>query len=104
PVVDGGSLVGLLPFRRVAQTPRERWDWVRVRERMLPLTEVLVVSPDEPAFEVAAKLSRDATGRALVVDGDELVGIVSVTDIARALELGAPAARFEAEERDPIPA
>jgi Zn-dependent protease/predicted transcriptional regulator len=104
PVLESDALVGLLPFRRVAQTPRERWDWVRVRERMLPLDEVLVVASHDPAFEVAAQLSRDATGRALVVDAGELVGIVSVTDIARALELGAPLARVETEEREPIPA
>ena len=49
PVVDNGRAVGLLPFRCVAGVPRSEWDTRRVRDCMVPLEEVPVLSPDDGA-------------------------------------------------------
>ena len=43
PVVDDGHLVGLLPFARVAATPRAGWDEHRVRDCMMLLEDAPVV-------------------------------------------------------------
>jgi CBS domain-containing protein len=87
PVVEGDRAVGLLPFRCVAEVPRSEWDRRTVRDCMLGREAVPTLSPEDDLAEAAAALG-DGVGRALVLDGDRLVVLVSATDVARALELG----------------
>jgi Zn-dependent protease/CBS domain-containing protein len=87
PVTDNWHALGLLPFRRVAEVPRTEWDSRTVRDCMLPLEQVPVVSPDEELFDAAAELAESDINRALVIDGDRFVGLLSATDVARALEI-----------------
>lgn len=87
PVTQNGSAIGLVPFRRVAEVPRAEWDVHRVRECMVGLDEVPVFEPGEDALEAFARLTRTSLGRGLVLDDGRLVGLLSVTDLARALEL-----------------
>ena len=89
PVVEDGRAVGLLPFRCVADVPRSDWDDRRVRDCMLPVERVPVLAPGEELTDAAAELGESEVGRGLVVEGGRLVGLLSVTDVARALELGA---------------
>jgi CBS domain-containing protein len=89
PVVEGGRAVGLLPFRCVAEVPRTEWDGRRVGDCMLPLERVPVVSPDDEVTDALAELGESDVGRALVLDGDRLAGLLSITDVLRALEVGA---------------
>jgi Zn-dependent protease len=92
PVVEEGRAVGLLPFRCVAQVPRRDWDYRSVGDCMLPLSRVPTLREDVPLEAAATELS-DGVGRALVLDGERLVGLLSITDLVRALELGGVARR-----------
>jgi Zn-dependent protease/predicted transcriptional regulator len=87
PVTEDGTAVGLLPFRRVAEVPRAEWSARRVRDSMIPRADVPVVAEDDELVEAAGELSENPVNRALVLDGDRLVGLLSVTDVARALEM-----------------
>lgn len=87
PVAEDGVPLGLLPFRRMAEVPRDEWDSRHVRECMLDATAVPVYAEDADALEAFAGLTQTAIGRGLVVDRHgRLVGLLSVTDLARALE------------------
>lgn len=86
PVVEQGHAVGLLPFRRVAEVPRPEWDEKRVRDCMLALDDVPVLTPDEEALDALAELSQDDVHRGLVVEDGRLVGLLSITDLMRTLE------------------
>jgi CBS domain-containing protein len=89
PVVEDGRVVGLLPFRCVAQVPRSEWPGKRVRDCMLPLDTVPQLRADDPAAEALAELN-DGVGRGIVLeDGNRLAGLLSITDVVRALEVGA---------------
>jgi Zn-dependent protease/CBS domain-containing protein len=88
PVLDGGSPVGLLAFASVAAVPRSEWDTRRVRDTMIPMDEVPQLTEDERAVDALAELSAPRANRALVVDDGHLAGLLSVTDLARALEVG----------------
>lgn len=88
PVVEDGRAVGLVPFRRVAEVPRGEWDSRTVRACMLPLEQVPTLGPDEPLVDALETLSESTVGRGLVLDGTRLLGLLSVTDVARALEIG----------------
>lgn len=88
PVVEDGRAIGLLPFRCVAEVPRREWDDRSVRECMVPSDEVTFLDEDEPLVDALAELS-EGIGRGLVVDaGGRLIGLLSITDLARALEMG----------------
>ena len=87
PVTDNGHVLGLLPFRCVAQVPRTEWDKRTVRDCMVPASEVPVVSEDDELFDAAVELGESDLNRALVVDDGRFVGLLSATDVARALEI-----------------
>jgi Zn-dependent protease/CBS domain-containing protein len=88
PVVDGdGHPTGELTFRSVAAVPPSRWRDVTAGDRAAPLAETLVVGEDDPLHAAALELMRRPPNRALVVRGDELVGLLSITDVSRLLEL-----------------
>jgi Zn-dependent protease len=86
PVVEDGRAVGLLPFRCVAEVPRGEWDERRVRDRMVGRDHVPVLDPDDEGADALAELSAANLNRGLVLSGDRLVGLLSITDLARALE------------------
>jgi Zn-dependent protease/CBS domain-containing protein len=88
PVLEGGRPVGLLAFASVAAVPRSDWDSRRVRDTMIPLDEVTLLTEDELAVDALEELSAPTRNRALVVDDGHLAGLLSITDIARALEVG----------------
>jgi len=87
PVTENGHAVGLLPFRCVAEVPRSEWEKRKVRDCMLPRDKVPVVAEDDDLFDAATELADSDISRALVLDGDRLVGLLSVTDVARALQV-----------------
>jgi acetoin utilization protein AcuB len=94
PVLDNSRLVGIISDRDVSET-----DCRTVADVMH--TSVIVVNPDTP-IEVAAELMVENKIGALPVvttGGDELVGIVSQTDLfnilARLLRGDSPSTRLE---------
>jgi Zn-dependent protease len=95
PVTENGAIVGLLPFRRAAEVPRREWEAHTVSEYMIPRDEVPSVREDDDLVDAAGELAEHPVNRALVLDGNRLVGLLSVTDVARALEMrGARRRRF----------
>lgn len=93
PVVDDGHALGLLPFRRVVDTPRSEWDSRHVRDGMLSLDQTPVVSEDELLADALVRLGEGGVGRALVLDDGRLSGLLSVSDIERLLRLPVSAGR-----------
>jgi predicted transcriptional regulator len=93
PVTDNGHALGLLPLRCVADVPRSEWEQRTVRDCMVPAEEVPVVSENDELIDAAAELAESDINRALVVDGDRFVGLLSATDVARALEIRRAAGR-----------
>jgi Zn-dependent protease/CBS domain-containing protein len=87
PVTENGDVVGLLPFRRVTEVPRAEWDRRTVRDCMIPREEVPLVEQDDELVLAAGEVAEHGINRALVLDAGRLVGLLSVTDVARALEM-----------------
>jgi len=90
PVVDAERPIGLLAFRSVAAVPRSEWETRRVRDAMIPLDQVPLLSEDETAVDALAALSSPTSNRGLVVENGHLAGLLSITDLARTLEVGRP--------------
>jgi Zn-dependent protease len=87
PVTENGEVVGLLQFRRVAEVPRAEWDRRTVRDCMIPRADVPVVEQDDELVLAAGEVAEHEVNRALVLDAGRLVGLLSVTDVARALQM-----------------
>jgi Zn-dependent protease/predicted transcriptional regulator len=90
PVVENGRPIGLLAFRSVAAVPREEWDTRLVRDAMISREDVPLLSEEEPAIDALADLSARDVHRGLVLEDGRLAGFISITDLARALEVGRP--------------
>ena len=96
PVLEGVRPIGLLPFASVVAVPRSDWDTRRIRDTMTSLDRVPRLTEDERAVDALADLSAPTANRGLVVDNGHLVGLLSITDLARALEVGPQRAKHMA--------
>lgn len=96
PVVDkGGRIIGVVSATDVltaeaeAESPTTRRDLVEetpVRDIMTP--RPYTVAPDEDVREAARQMLYAEVHRLFVADGDRLVGVISTTDIVRAVATG----------------
>jgi Zn-dependent protease/predicted transcriptional regulator len=89
PVVDrDGHAVGLVTLRRVKRVPRSHWASTRVIDVACGMDEVPLVAPDEPLVTAFERMTDQcAEGRELVMDDGQLVGLLSPSDVRRALQL-----------------
>ena len=85
PVGESGRIVGLATVDRIGRVPREAWPDTAVTAVAAPPAEMVVCRPDEPLVEAAVRLRASADRRAIVVDGGRLVGILTPSDVERAL-------------------
>jgi Zn-dependent protease/CBS domain-containing protein len=86
PVVEDDQPVGLLPFRRVAEVPRREWDDKHVRDCMVEPEQVPQLQQDEPAIDALGEFGEASVNRALVLSDGRLVGLLSKSDLSRALQ------------------
>ena len=87
PVIDDGTVAGLVYFRAVAAVPPSDWDRLRVGDRMEPVGEALVIDEGEPLADALEKLLGSRLGRAIVTREGRAPGLLSLTDVRRVLEL-----------------
>lgn len=85
---DGGRPVGLVTLDRVRGIPADRRPATTLAEVACREEQLVLATPDEPLNELLPRLSECADGRALVVTEGRLVGIVSPSDISRAVQHG----------------
>jgi hypothetical protein len=85
PVVDGNRPVGLILLRAASVLVRSGSG--RAADHMITLDRAPTLSPDQPASDALAELARSELGSALVSEGERLVGLVSISDLGRVLEL-----------------
>jgi Zn-dependent protease len=103
PVVDvRGSVTGLITLAKVRTINRDRWRTLTVLDAADPRETVATGSPSEPIADLLPRMSaaKGGAGRALVLDAGQLVGIVSPSDVQRAIELASlrsPQDRVHAE-------
>lgn len=96
PVVDGvGRMVGVISTTDIvtseeeADTPAARgvlFERTLVRDVMTP--RPLTISPDAEVKEAAQQMLYADVHRLFVTEGDRLVGVISTTDIMRAVATG----------------
>lgn len=87
PVVEGDRLLGCVGVDHVKSTPREEWDRQSVGMIMSPCTAENTIGPDEDATIALRRMGRAGGARLMVVDGDRLLGIITLRDLVAFLSL-----------------
>jgi Zn-dependent protease/CBS domain-containing protein len=84
PVLEGNNPIGIVTFHdlsRVAEKDKDK----QISQFMS--SDLVVTSPNEPLTDALEKLNQNKVGRLPVLEKGKLVGIVSRTDVMRALEI-----------------
>jgi CBS domain-containing protein len=87
PVVENGRLVGCVSINEVKQLPREQWPATTVAKIMQPCSAATAIAPDADAMEVLTTMSRTQNSRYLVMEGDRLLGVLSLKDMLKFLSV-----------------
>jgi chloride channel protein, CIC family len=95
PVYEGSRIIGAIPVWALSRVPVEQWDATRVGE--VAERDLTWIAPDTDLNEALRLLTRENAAQMLLVstpsntDGEGLAGILTKTDILRALSNGAVA-------------
>ncbi|ODR11655.1 peptidase M50 [Mycolicibacillus koreensis] len=95
PLLDHGRLAGLVTFNRIRAVPADRRATTTLGDIACPPEQIPTAHPEEALTALLGRLSAATDGRALVLADGVLVGIVSPSDISRAVALGGLGARFD---------
>jgi Zn-dependent protease/predicted transcriptional regulator len=87
PVAEDGRLVGCVSINDVKRVPREQWPDTRVSEVMQPCSADTAIGPDADAMEVLSAMSRTQNSRFLVMEGDRLIGVLTLKDMLKFLSV-----------------
>ncbi|TYB37209.1 CBS domain-containing protein [Micromonospora sp. AP08] len=88
PLTEEGRPVGLVTLDRVRGIPADRRASTTLAEVSCRADDLVLANPDEQLTDLLPRLGQCADGRALVVTDQRLVGIVSPSDISRAVQRG----------------
>jgi CBS domain-containing protein len=87
PVVGNGRLMGSVSTRTLGDIPRNEWPGLTVGDVLTEYSDENTISPYEDSLKAISKMNRLGASRLMVVDGDRLVGIVSLKDMLKFLSL-----------------
>ena len=87
PVVSDGHLVGYMQTKALTGIPRDEWDLHTVGELMRSDLSALSIAPNADALDAMGKMQRSGVSSLMVTAGDRLIGIISLSDLLRFLDL-----------------
>ena len=96
PVLDeADKLIGCVTTRQVKALDRNQWPERSIGEITLSCSEKNSIPPDADAMKVLTKMNREGISRLMVVNGEQLVGIITLKNL-----LGFLASKIELEGED----
>ena len=88
PVLDGGRVVGVVSKTDLIDPARDAEHQISIRDVMTPLVHYL--RPGDQAVAAIEMMLREHIHRVIVVQiGNHLAGVVTATDVLRAVQAGA---------------
>ncbi|NNE88189.1 MAG: site-2 protease family protein [Silicimonas sp.] len=93
PVVEDDILLGHMDKTILAGIDRENWESTRVGDVFVGLEDSTRVGPEMPAHDLLSAISATNTRKFLVTSDHRLLGVISLSDLARYLTWAAPSQR-----------
>ncbi len=87
PVASNSTLEGCISTKQIKDIPQEQWDERRVEDVLAPCSLDTTIAPSADAMQALALMNRTGNSRLLVVQGDQLVGIITLKDMLKFLHL-----------------
>jgi predicted transcriptional regulator len=85
PVMDGSKVKGIVTFTDVQKVIKE--DRKNVKVSQIMTKELITAREDDDAITVLKLLTRNSIGRIIVKNDEKMIGIISRTDVLRAVQL-----------------
>lgn len=85
PVVENGLLLGIVTFNDVQKVPKAEHGSTTVESIMS--RNIISVSPEDDAATALMRMNKHNIGRLIVKEGSSIAGIITKTDLIRALAL-----------------
>lgn len=87
PVTSDGTLEGCISTKQIKEIPQEQWSERQVQDVLAPCSLDTTIGPQTDAMQALALMNRTGNSRLLVVQGDQLVGIITLKDMLKFLHL-----------------
>lgn len=85
PVADNGRLSGCITTKEIKNIPRHEWNSKTVADVVKTCAANNTIGPNADAVDAMKTMNSTGNSRLLVVEGDRLVGIITLKDILRFL-------------------
>jgi len=89
PVVADGRVVGVLSLGLVSKCIPEERKNMRVKDIMRPIDPSMEISPSATALGALYQMNETSSGRLIVVDGEQFVGLITRGGITRFIQIKA---------------
>ncbi len=87
PVSNGTGLSGCITTRQIRDIPKDEWAQHSAGEIEEPCSPDNTITPDTDAMKALSLMQRTEKSRLLVVDGDRLLGVLTLKDMLKFLSL-----------------
>lgn len=87
PVVEKEHFLGCVNINQIKSIPMEKWPDHTVRELTQECTKDNSIGPDEDALKALSLMNSNKISRLMVIEGDKLLGIISLKDMLEFLSL-----------------
>jgi hypothetical protein len=84
----GGAVTGMLGVDRLRGIRGDARTTTRLQDVAVPIERVPRATRDEMVVDLLARLDESQPPRALVQEGDAILGLVTPEDVARAMQMG----------------
>lgn len=88
-VVSDGQLAGLITLDALKAVPESEWSRTSVQAVMLPRDRVYWTTPTETALALMDRMREGNLQQVAVVDGERVVGLVTLESVAQAVQIRA---------------
>lgn len=89
PVMDGNNLKGCVTTREVKSIGKEEWPRKTVGNIAQECSPENTIKPEDDAVTALSKMNKTGSSRLLVVEGEKLAGIITLTDLLKFLAIKA---------------
>jgi len=88
PIVEGSDkLLGCITTKELKEIPREEWGQKTVGELATKCSPGNTIDPQADATQALSVMARTGSGRLIVVEGNRLVGVITLKDMLKFLSL-----------------